>query len=226
MTRSDGSTSPTEDEVAEEEFGVTIVEPSTEVDPATVKAASPKRYIAAASGAGFEVKATTSKTLQTRPPFKTGKKAGEPQPNVEVTHLWIQGLVPGAAWFRLHFADNKFEDAHFWDAAGWPIELYVDYTPSALMLKRAKDEPEWAWKERIQTLEKDVRKRDYEYNDGTFWTNRMPRKVGAAGEFEEWLADLVPGFEPRKKPVKKQTQEQMQETATAVELVEMGEWIG
>ncbi|MBG6106622.1 hypothetical protein [Frigoribacterium sp. CG_9.8] len=225
MSKSDGSTSPTEEE-PEGEPGITVVEPMTEVEPTSVTATSPKRYIAPALGAGFEVKCGTSKTLETRPAFKGGAKAGDTRPDIEVTHLWIQGWVPQAAWFRLHFKNNRFEEAMVWDVAGWPTELQSDYAPSALIGKRVKDEPEWAWKERMQKLDKDVHNRDYDYNDGEFWLNHQPRSVKVAGELEEWLADLIPGFEPRKKPVKKVTQEEKQATATAVELIEMGTWIG
>lgn len=218
--------SPTEPEEleSEDEFGVTLLEAYAEVDLDAIKAASPKRYIGAARAGGFaHVQAGISRTLEKRPPFKGGKSAGDSRPDVEVEHLWLRAWTEKAAYFCIHFQGNRFADATVWDAVGWPKELWVDYAPSARDLAQFKDEPAKMWQSRAQSTKDRARDRSFNYNDGEFWTDPNPRSVSATAEFELWLADMVPSFEPRKKPVSKK---QKQASATAVELIQAGEWFG
>jgi hypothetical protein len=218
--------SPTEIEEGqiEEEFGFTIVEPYTPVELDSISAVSPKRYVGIARQCGFaNTEVGTSRTLQKRAPFKSGTRAGEAQPDLEVEHIWLRAWTKGVAYFCIHFTNNRFADAMVWDAVGWPRELWTDYTPSARDLAQAKDEPPKTWKARVDTVKERAKERSFSYNTGEFWTDPNPRSVSLGADFEQWLADMVPGFEPRKRAVSKKKQ---QVSATAVELLETGEWIG
>lgn len=190
-------------------------------EPESVVSRSPKRYIQAALSAGFEVRCGTTKTFEEGAVFKGGVRAGEKRPDKEIIHLWVEGRVDKAAAFRLHFLGGTFSEAWIWDAAGWPTELYFDYAPSANELKQRPGEPDKWWRKRHGEVTAAAERQDREYNDGAFWADRAPREVDTAGELDDWLADLVPGFEPRKPAVKK-----TDTPATAEELIEMGEWNG
>jgi hypothetical protein len=209
----------------EEDFELNVVDKFTPVDDMdSITAASPKRYVTAARLGGFAViQAGTSRTVQRQAPFKSGKNAGETKPDRELNHLWLTAGTKGMAVFTVHFVDNRFESAIVWDAAGWPKELWADYTPSGRALARMKEEPQKPFDARVDGLKQRGLQQGSDYNDGEFWVDKRPRSLGAASAFEEWLADLVPGFEPRKKPASKK---QQQATATVVELTDIGEWIG
>lgn len=220
------TTSPTEPEATEEaeEFGITIVQSYTPIELDAITAASPKRYAKIAREAGFSnVQAGISRTLQKRAPFKSGPRAGEPQPDVEVEHLWLRAWTKNFAYFCMHFTNNRFADAIVWDAIGWPRELWANYEPSARDLAQAKDEPKKTHEARVALVKERARERSFLYNTGESWIDRMPRPISMGAEFEQWLSDLVPDFEPRKRPESKKKQ---QVSATAVELIEQGEWIG
>lgn len=210
------------EEEDEPEYGVTVIEPLVKVDPLTVTNASPKRYIVAALGAEFDVRAARSKTLQERPPFKSGANAGVARPPMEAEHLWVLGRVARKARFKLYFANNRFDCGWVWDAAGWPTQLWYDYDVGARERKQVKDEPAWAWQERIARLDADIQRRGHEYNDGEFWTNTRDRLVTTGEALDEWFADLVPGFTVRKKAVRKPKQSELE----AKELLAVGEWVG
>lgn len=187
----------------EDEPGITVTRTLEEVDPTTIKSASAKRYITAALGAGFEVRAATTETRETRPPFKSGDKAGEARPDLVVTHLWLVARHP-LARFSIHFKGTSFESARAWDAAGWPVTLYYDYSPSKNELKQVKDEPHWAWVERVRRIQENALRQDYEYNDDALLLVTWPRLVNTAGEFDEWLAELIPSFTVRKRKQKEE----------------------
>jgi hypothetical protein len=203
------------------EYGVTIIEPLLKVDPLSIGYASPKRYIVAAIGAEFDVLAARSKTLETQPPFKSGEKAGQPRPDKKADHVWVIAKHP-AARFKLHFKGGSFSEAWVWDAAGWPTELWHDYTPSNGTLKQSKDETEKSWQQRVREETGHAERQDREYNDGEFWVNQNMRLVKTAGDLDQWFADLVPGFTVRKKPVRKPKQADLE----AKELLAVGEWVG
>lgn len=215
---------PTEPvEVEEEEFALVITEPFKLIDLDGVTAASPKRYIAAARLGEFPIlRAGTSRTVQKRAPFKTGKRAGDPQSDVDVKHLWLFAGMVGAMGFLAHFKDNRFESATVWNVGGWPTEPWTDYNPNAAQLKRQKDEPEKAYVSRVGDLRMRAWEMDQAYNESFTWMNKSPRPLESAAEFEEWLGFMVKGFVPREKaePKKKQAE------ATAVDLIEIGEWNG
>lgn len=199
-----------------EEYGITVVQTLEEFDPTTVTARSPKRYITAGLKGGFDVRVATTRTVQARAPFISGENAGEARPNIEVTHLWVIAIAPNAAWFRLHFEDNRFKEAKVWDTAGWPTELYFDYAPSAETLRRHKDEPEVPWKRRVEQIKENIDRLDRTCNDGEFWLNKNPRLVGSAAALDDWLADFVPGFTARKK--------KKPEATPVVDIIKEGEW--
>lgn len=212
-----------EEEVVE--FGVTVIESFKRVGLDTIKARSPKRYIEAARGANFmRVEAATTRTLEKKPPIKSGERAGEARPDKEVAHLWLMAGTPNAFGFIAHFADNSFESAQVRDIIGWPLELWSDYTPTANLLLRHKDETEKGHTQRVKDAHRTATQQDYKYNDGEQWITKGARTVATAAAFEEWLADFVPGFEPRKAPVRKTATEKMEAATTA--LIENGEWNG
>jgi hypothetical protein len=206
---------------AEADAVVQITKPMFAVDPATITNVSPKKYITAALGAGFEVKAGTTETSERRPTFQSGPNLGEARPDILKSHLWVEGRAKGAS-FSLHFVNNRFAEGRVWDAAGWPTELWADYKPSAIALKRTKDEPMKMFTIRMQDQERELARRNDEYNDGEFWVNSAPRLVSTGMALDEWMADMIPGFETRKKAVRKKD---VQASATAVELIEIGEWV-
>lgn len=210
------------DEPEDLEDGIVVTQALQELDPATIKRASPKRYIAVVTGAGFEVRAATTRTFERGTVFKSGEKTGQRRSDKEVEWLWIIARAGQVAKFKLCFAGGSFDHGWVWDAAGWPVEPWADYSPSADALRQRKDEPDWAWQQRVAEIQQRAREMDAEYNDGTVYIKRDLRLVNASGQFEEWLADLVPGFEPRKTAAKKKDQSE----ATAVDLIEMGEWTG
>lgn len=208
--------------MADEEYGVTIVEPLYEVEPTEIRNASPKRYITAALSAEFEVRAAKSVTLEKQAPFKSGDRAGQPRADRAQEHLWVLGRVKERARFKIYFIDNRFDVAWVWDAAGWPTELGYDYEVGALERKQWKDEPEWAWRERISRLNDDIRRREATYNDGEYWVNPGTRMVTTGEALDDWFADLVPDFTRRKKAVRKPKQSELD----ATELLAVGEWVG
>ena len=205
-----------------DEASITIAQTMTEVAPELVKRASAKRYITAALSAGFEVRCGITKTVEHRAPFKSVENAGKPRPDVEAEHLWIIARVPRRARFKLHFKGGSFSEGWVWDAAGWPTELWYDYTPSANDIRQSKDETEKSWKQRTAELQRDVERREATYNDGEFWTNQNMRLVTTSGDLDEWMADLVPGFTVRKKAVRMSQAEVDEQFSQLVE----GEWIG
>lgn len=202
----------------DDEPGITVTQAMTEVDPPGIKNTSPKKYITAALGAGFQVRAGITKTLETRPAFKTGERAGQPRPDVVIEHLWVLAKHK-IARFKLHFIGGRFESAWVWDLAGWPVELYYDYSPSANDLKQVKDEPYWAWQERVRRLREDVARREYEYNDNALHVIREMRLVTVGQDLDEWLAELVPSFTVRKR-------KQKEEVDMLTAPITAGEWIG
>lgn len=217
------SDSPTDEEedLAEEDFNIQIVEPFTLVDVSTIAAKSPLRYINAVKQA-WTVKAAISRTLQAQAPAKTGAKAGEPKPDKDIQHLWLFCYIKGVAGFIAHWEGTLFKGAQVWDVAGWPMELWAKYEPKHYETTRNKDEPERPFQERVRKLRQRADRMDAEYNDGEFWVNHRPRFIKPAIDFEEWLADLVPSFTPKKRPEKKPTQAE----ATVSDLLEIGEWTG
>lgn len=175
-----------------DEDALTIISPSAPLTPESIAATSPKKYVTIALNADIEVMCSTSTTRQTRPPFKSGPRTGDAQPDLIVEHTWIQGQIPKIAWFKLHFEDNRFKDALVQDAIGWPVELWANYSLPAP--KRAKGEPEGAWEHRVALQEQEVMGRNYDYNDGKEWVNREPRVVVSTGALDDWLADLIPTY--------------------------------
>lgn len=193
-----------EEEVEEAEPAVVVTRSAEQVDPKTIKRITPKKIITAALSVGFDVRAHESDTFEAGAPFKGGARQGERRPDKTITHLSVTGTIPRAAAFLVRFKDYSFSNAIVWDAAGWPTELYHDYSQSANAVRRVKDEPEWAWRERIERLQHDAKRRSYEYNDGEMWVNHNPRLVRNATEFDEWFADLVPDYKPRARHPKKE----------------------
>lgn len=210
---------PAEDDDAAEEFNKGYAFPEvlsrTEVEAMAIKAASMKRYITAAVAGGFTVRAAVSETLEQGLPFTSGAKAGQTRADRAKKHTWIFGTAPGAA-FRLHYEGGSLKESVVWDVAGWPTELFFDYTPSYLSRKTT------GMSEADGKLIGE--RRGAEYNDGEMWVNHHPRTVTTAAEFEEWFADFVEDFEPRKKAVRK-TKEETADAMVAAPLME-GVWIG
>lgn len=202
-----------------DEPSITLVQEMTEVAPESIKRASAKRYITAALSAGFEVRCGITKTLEHRAPFKSGDNSGKPRPDIETEHLWVVARVPRRARFKLHFKGGSFSEGWVWDAAGWPVELWYDYTPTANDIKQGAGETDKSWKQRTAELQRSVERRDATYNDGEFWTNQNMRLVATAGDLDEWMADLVPGFTVRKK----KTQAEVDD---AFSQITEGVWIG
>lgn len=174
---------------AEEVEEIIVVRPGATVDPASITRASPKKLIKAALAAGFEVFAAESETLKPGLPFKSGSRLGEKRPDKAETHLIVNGRLRGLAAFSATYLGGSFKGAFVWDTAGWPTELYFDYAPTA---EKKKDIGEAAALRQSAIL-------DATYNDGEFFVNTGKRLVTTATDFEEWLADVMPGFTPRKK---------------------------
>lgn len=175
---------------------VEVVQEWAPVDPDTIVRRSPKRVIRACRLAGFTVEAATTRTFERGKTYKSGQKAGQKTPDKEVEHLWVRGRVPGVAGFLAFYVDGgRFESAFVWDAAGWPRELWADYEPDHVE-RSAKG---WS-KERGEA---EAARLSGEYNDGEFWVDHAPRLVSKGSEFDEWLGDLIPGFNsPAKKATK------------------------
>ena len=209
-------------EPEEPEYALIITEPFTRIhDLSTITSKSPKRYITELAALPI-MQAATSRTLQERAPFKTGARAGQAQAPLDVKHLWLYAGVPGLFGFIAHWKGGSFESVRVRDAVGWPTQIWSNYEPNARQLKRQKDEPEKAYAARVDELWKRAREMEYLYN-GDEWINYGERYLDSVQAFEEWLADLVPGFVAKEKTV---TKKQAQASADAVELIEMGEWIG
>lgn len=168
---------------------VTITKPGFILDPSTIKRVGPKKLIAAAVGANFTVTAMESETLTAGAQFKSGANAGLFRPDKAQTHLIVNGILPGAAAFSAAYLGGSFKDAFVWDVAGWPTELFFDYAPTAEKKKELSE----------QHALQQAAEYDYRYNDGTSWVNMGKRLVSTATEFDEWLADVIPGYVGRKK---------------------------
>ena len=177
------------------------------LDPNTITRTSPKKVIQASLKAGWHVTAAEFEVTTTPEPFKSGPRAGEKQPPKTVTHLILSGKTKGAAWQATYW-DGRFKDALVQDAAGWPIELWVDYKPTAEKKKQLG-------------AEKAVREGEessYKYNDGEFFTDYGPHFFSTAADFEQWMADVIPDYGVKKKPVKKV------KVTEGLDLIEIGEW--
>ena len=177
------------------------------LDPNTITRASPKKVIQASLNAGWHVTAAEFEVTTTPEPFKTGPRAGEKQPPKTVTQLILSGKTKGAAWQATYW-DGRFKDALVQDSTGYPIELWVDYAPTAEKRKQLG-------------VEKAVREgevNDYAYNDGEFWVDKRPHFFSTAADFEQWMADVIPDYGVKKKLVKKV------KVTEGLDLIKIGEW--
>lgn len=190
------------------------------LDPATVKNLTPKKIITAALGAGFDVKAYDYVTHEQGAPYKSGQKAGQRPKAKDLVKLSVAAKLTSVAVFVARFENGTLKSARVWDAAGWPTELYFDYSPGAI--KQIANEPEWAWRDRVERIESAARRMDQEYNDGETYVKTAPRTVTTLGDFEEWFADIVPTY-----PLRKASEPKEPETpATAEDLIMNGVWNG
>lgn len=190
---------------------------ATDIDPLSITNRSPKKLITAALADGYEVRAVTWRTFERGALIKSGVKAGQRFADKDITHFLVIGTYGPSAKFTAFYNGGSFDFAFVRDIAGWPVELYYDYSPSAMDLKQKAGESAKGHELRVKELRIDAARRDREYNDGADWIKRDKRLVSTAGDFEEWLGDVMPSY-PQKAP-----QEVIDEQFS--QLVE-GEWIG
>lgn len=194
-----------------------ITQPATPIELGTIKVASAKKYITAAQGGGFTVNASVSIASEKGDMFASGPRAGQERPEKSVTHLWISASALAGtrtvAAFLLHFRDGRWGEAKVWDVAGWPTEGRADYSINKNEAKSLGISEQEA-QERGDRL-------DAQYNTGETYINYQARWLATALDFEEWLADLVPSFTAKARPIKK-TQP---EGDNGLELIREGEWI-
>lgn len=190
---------------------------ASDIDPSSITNRSPKKLITAALADGYEVRAVTWRTFERGALIKSGVKAGQRFADKDVTHFLVIGTYGPSAKFTAFYRGGSFDFAFVRDIAGWPTELYYDYSPSANDLKQKAGESGKGFDVRVKELRVAAERREHDYNDGALWVNRGRRLVSSMGEFEEWLADVMPSY-PQKPPP-----EPMEEEVS--QLIE-GEWIG
>lgn len=180
---------------AETEVIPTEILESGPVDPQTVTAASPKKYIRLALEHGLTVKCHKSVTLERGTLFKGGDRAGERRPDKTKVHLWTFAYIPKKLAFRAYHVDNRFTDAVVWDVAGWPTVLEADYS-----YNKNEQKTRQMSEDRARAIELRLVN---QYNDQEQWINKAPRVVASVTAFEEWLHDLFPTFTPKTPAIRK-----------------------
>jgi hypothetical protein len=171
-----------------------VITKATDIDPTSISNRSPKKLITAALADGYGVRAVTWRTFERGALIKSGAKAGQRFADKDITHYLVIGTYGPSAKFTAFYNGGSFDFAFVRDIAGWPVELYYDYSPSANDLKQRAGESSKGFEVRAQELRADAERRNYEYNDGALWVNRGRRLVTSMGDFEEWLADVMPSY--------------------------------
>lgn len=92
-----------------EEYGVTVLQHYTPLTPDLLKGAARALWGQALHG-GWAVKAGQSMTLETRPPFASGARAGQPRPDLESVWVGVIGQK-GKARFQAMFLNGRWKDA-------------------------------------------------------------------------------------------------------------------
>ena len=171
-----------------------VISTATDIDPLSITNRSPKKLIAAALADGYEVRAVTWRTFERGALIKSGAKAGQRFADKDITHFLVIGTYGPSAKFTAFYNGGSFDFAFVRDMVGWPTELYYDYTPTANDLKQKAGESTKGFDIRVKELRAAASRRDAEYNDGADWVNRGRRLVTSMGDFEEWLADVMPSY--------------------------------
>lgn len=174
-----------------------VISTATDIDPLSITNRSPKKLIAAALADGYEVRAVTWRTFERGALIKSGVKAGQRFADKNITHYLVIGTYGPSAKFTAFYNGGSFDFAFVRDIAGWPVELYYDYAPSANDLKQKAGESSKGFEIRMKELRAAAERRDREYNDGADWVQRGKRLVSSMGDFEEWLADVMPSYEQK-----------------------------
>jgi hypothetical protein len=163
------------------------------------------------SVAGWPISELMASVVKVSDEFRladSGKKPGEEAPEHRRgdlkkpahrrVHWWLTAAHPGLRLaFQAHWEQKRgrtarsapaftFVEATCADPVGMPVEFFVDYGLG--VIRREKDEPDWAYVERSERLQLAARERDYRYNDGQSWLNRRP-VFRAFKEFDLWLGE-------------------------------------
>lgn len=135
----------------------------------------------------------------------TGQKGEVKTPAHDEVWVTVAATHPkGQFGFRANWRDRKFVDAHIADPLGIPVENWIDYSPSANQLRRAKDEPVNAHQRRVHEVQATATRRAWEYNDGTFRDEKR-HYTKKATVLTTWLNDLLLVVNPSKAPKPKKT---------------------
>lgn len=180
----------------DEEYGIELVEPFTEI-PFEELTSTQLKYAQAAKKGFYSARAARTKTITRQAPYKTGNRAGEARDPIEITHIWINGSTKKSAWFVVHFANGKFASAEVWDAFGVERTLKANYAVGALAQKRQSWESDKGNQARVKEMLAEATRSDKTYNDGETYTLRH-RVIESVTEFEQWLVRYDQTFAPRK----------------------------
>lgn len=155
--------------------------------------ASPRGIVKKALALGWEVK-TLGSTTRHEPVLlmndgKTGQRGEVKTPAHDKAHIWVSGNMPGARiGFTATWVDRKFVEAQLHDVLGFQVENYFEYKQPAV--RRAKDEPQWAFEARQRAAIETARRQNYEYNDGTTRTENTVL-VSKMGDLTDFLNDYL-----------------------------------
>lgn len=97
---------------------------------------------------------------------------------------WEEGVTPKGA------QSMKYMSAICHDPIGIPVELFVNYAPTAQSLKRLKGEPEEVHRQRVAATLERARYLDSTYNTGANYLNHTPVFM-KAGEFDTWTREAL-----------------------------------
>lgn len=130
----------------------------------------------------------------------TGQRGDVRTPAHDEVWATVAAVHPqGHFGFKASWRDRKFVDAQIADPLGIPVENWVDYSPSSNSLRRAKDEPAQAHRQRVQDAEHTAARRAWDYNDGS---QRLEKRhfTKKATVLTNWLNDLLLVTNPSKAP--------------------------
>lgn len=163
----------------------TVASVTDDVDRAKLPI-SPRRILEMVDALGWDVLALRQ-TVTHHPAElmqndgKTGPKGTAKKPECDVKHIFLVSAdATRKIAFEASWLDGRFEDVTMLDPLGIPVELYVDYKPTA---------------ERKKTLGADYAiehgdRQDREYNDGMSWLAKR-HCTRVSGEFNAWLNDWL-----------------------------------
>lgn len=185
------------------DFDFEVVSIESHVDIGTLSA-SPKSAAKKAEDLGWLVQANTSVTrhpdLLMVNDGKDRQRGDVKVPAHDEHHVFMLAIHPtGKVGFKAMWSDGKFDHAFLLDPLGIQVENWIDYSPSSSELRRAKDEPQWAFEARVKAAKERAEWMSWTYNDGSFRKEHRHLVIKAT-TLTDWLSDWLAVVNPSKAP--------------------------